>query len=194
MSLGRIGRALIGSGSFTTPREVAWTVGAITLEAGARGLGHFDQLRHRSNHIWETAVTTKQHIASADAQRQQSVLVFNIVNYHRMRLELGQRAVRTLTQQVTQHVEQALDPRATVSIQPSGTIVVVLPGDREEAEGIAQQLMDELEKKPMRYGGSRDAVSVKVACGIIAFSRSGQAHAESITASALAPTKTVMAT
>ncbi len=194
MSFRRVGRALMGSGSFTTPRALLWTIGAIGLEAGARGLGHYDHLRHRSHHVWETAVTTKQHIEGVDAQGQQSVLVFNIVSYHRMRLEIGLRATRSVMQQISVHIQHALGPRAAVSIQQSGTIVVVLPGDREGAERTAQQLVDELEQKRLGYAGSRNGISAKVACGIIAFSHLGQTHAESITASAAAGNKPVMAT
>jgi poly-beta-1,6-N-acetyl-D-glucosamine synthase len=184
MSLGRIGRVLVRSGSFASPRTAAWTVGAIGLEAGARALGHYDHIRHRSHHIWETAVTTKKHIEGADTLSQQSVLVFNVVNYHRLRLELGLRTARLVSQAVIHHLKLALGPAATVTPQQNGTVVVVLPGPREEAEETARRLILELEGRSWgRAGAGRPAAQVKVACGIIAFSRSGQTHAESITES-----------
>jgi GGDEF domain-containing protein len=193
MSLRRVGRALIGSGSFASPGAAMWTIGAIGLEACARGLGLYDHLRHRSHHIWETALTTKQHIEGAEVQGQKSVLVFNIVNFHRVRLELGLRTSRLLTQMITQRIQCELGPGPTVANQQSGTIVVILAADREQAERMAHKLVDDLEHDQLRPGHRRDGVSVRVACGIIAFSQSGQPLAESIPASTPPEIKHVMA-
>lgn len=181
MSVRRIGRALIGSGSFATPRAACWTVGAIGLEAAARGLGRYDHMRHRSHHVWETALTTKKPVAAAaNAQSQQTVMVFNIVDFHRLQLEHGLRAGRQLMQRIVHHIEMGLAPGAAVSVQRNGTIVVMTSADREEAERAAQSIVGELGQKRLPVNGNRDGVSVNVACGIIAFSQSGQAVAESI--------------
>lgn len=194
MSLLRIGRALIGSGSFSTPRAACWTLGAIGLEAAARGLGLYDYMRHRSHNVWETAITTKRDIApAANAQSRQSVMVFNIADFHRLQLEHGLRASRQLAQSITQHIELALGPSAGVSVQRTGTIVVLLPADREEAERAAHRLVDELGRKRLPLNGNRDGVSVKLACGIISFSQSGQALAESLTMSAATEIQPMMA-
>lgn len=195
MSTSLIMRALRGSGSLATPRLAWWTTCAMALEIVARGLGRYDYMRRRSNHVWDTAATTKQHIARvANAKVQQSVLVFNIVNFHRQELELGLHASRQLIQRITQHIQQALGPKATVSVQQSGTIVVLLLGDRAEAERTARELVDELEGQPLRLSGGHDAVSVKIACGIIAFSQSGHAVAESIPTQAHEAIKPLVAT
>lgn len=191
MSLLRIGRVLAGSGSFATPRAAVWSAGAISLEACARGLGHYDHLRRRSHQVWETALTTKQRISSSDGRGQQSVLVFNIVNLHRLRLELGVRATRRLIEKITQHITQTLGPGAAVSAQQLGTLVVLLPAEREDAELYAQRLIEDLEQN--RFTGNRSGVRVRVACGIIAFSQSGQALAETITAPVPATVTPVMA-
>jgi hypothetical protein len=180
MSLARIGRAMIGSGSFATPRAVAWTVGAVSLEAAARLLGHYDHLRKRSHHIWDPALTSKQQIGSPDSQGLQAVLVFNVVNHHRLLLELGPRMARQLTQRVTRCIEHSVDPRATVTAQPSGTVVVVLPIDRMNAERAAQTVVEDIARQPLLFDRGRERIPVKLACGIIAFSNSGEAHAESI--------------
>jgi GGDEF domain-containing protein len=185
MSLRRIGRALVGSGSFATPRAATWTLGAIGLEAAARGLGHYDYMRHRSHQVWETALTTKRPVApAANGQSQQTVMVFNIVNFHRLQLEHGLRAGRQVTQRITQHIASALGQSAGVSVQRSGTIVVLLSAGREEAERAAQRIVDELGQTRLAVSGNRDGVPVQLACGIIAFSQSGQALAESIPVSA----------
>jgi biofilm PGA synthesis N-glycosyltransferase PgaC len=181
MSLRRIGRALIGSGSFTTPRAALWTLGTIGLEAVARGLGMYDYMRHRSHHVWETAVTTKRDIApAASGQSQQSVLVFNVANFHQLQLEHGLRAGRQLMQLIAQHIKHDLGPDAGISLQRSGTIVVQLPAEREDAERAAQRLVERLAQTRLPVNGNRDGVSIRLACGIIAFSQSGQALAESI--------------
>jgi poly-beta-1,6-N-acetyl-D-glucosamine synthase len=178
MSVTRIAQAMLGSGSFASPRTIWWTAGTIGLEAVARGLGRYDSLRRRPHHVWETVTTTKQHIAGArDAQSHQSVLVFNIVNFHRHQLELGLNSSQQLIRQVTQLIQQGLDAGALVSAQRNGTIVAMVSGDRDETETTAGQLISKLEESPVRFNGHRDGIAVKLACGIIAFSQSGQAHA-----------------
>jgi glycosyltransferase involved in cell wall biosynthesis len=59
MSIRRIGRVLF--------RPALWTLGAVVLEATARGLGYYDFLRHHPHHIWATANTTKYDLAQAVA-------------------------------------------------------------------------------------------------------------------------------
>jgi hypothetical protein len=184
MSVRRIGHALVGSRSFATPRTAWWTICAMGLEAIARGLGYYDSMRRRPHHVWETVATTKQHIEGTwSSQSRQIVLVFNIINFHRHQLELGVRTSRQLTQQVTHHIRQALAPNATVYVQRSGTIVALFSSDREEADRTARQLVRGLQETQLRFRGHDDGVSVQVACGIIAFSPSGQPLAESIHAS-----------
>ncbi|HEX9097362.1 MAG TPA: glycosyltransferase [Candidatus Dormibacteraeota bacterium] len=194
MSVRRIGRALIGSGSFATPRAACWTVGAIGLEAAARGLGRYDHMRHRSHHVWETAVTTKRPVAgAASANNQQTVMVFNIVDFHQLQLEHGLRAARQLMQRIVHHIEMGLEPDAAVSVQRNGTIVVMTANDREEAERAAHRIVAELGQKRLPVNGKRAGVPVNLACGIIAFSQSGQALAESIPVSVATETQPMMA-
>jgi biofilm PGA synthesis N-glycosyltransferase PgaC len=180
MSVIRIMRALMGSGSFASPRTAAWTTGAIALEACARILGQYDHIRHRSHHIWETATTTKRQLAGADRTEEQSVLVFNIVNFHRLRLELGLRRSGMVTRIIGQQLRQAVGFEQTVSVQRNGTIVAVISAQRAAAEATAHRLVEELERSPIRFGRGDHEVWVKVACGIIAFSQSGQTIVDSI--------------
>jgi GGDEF domain-containing protein len=191
MSVLRILRVLAGSGSFATPRTALWTAGAISLEGLARGLGHYDHLRRRSHQVWETALTTKQDISEADRHANQCVLVFNIVNLHRLRLEFGLRISRQLISRVTRHIARSLGPNARVSFAEGGTIVVLLQTDREEAERTAQRLMGELRED--RFLSHQHDINVQFACGIIAFSQTGQTQADSIPASALASIEPVVA-
>jgi poly-beta-1,6-N-acetyl-D-glucosamine synthase len=181
MSLRRIAHAMKGSGSFATPRRGWLTVGTIGLEAAARALGRYDALRHRPHTVWQTVSTTKRHIAGdRDSYIHQSVLVFNIVNFHRLRLELGQYSSHQLTRKLAQRIQHSLETTAAVTPQKNGTIVATVSVDRDEAERIARDVMHGLEGHPLRLSGHGDSVSMKLACGIIAFSQSGQAHVGSI--------------
>jgi GGDEF domain-containing protein len=183
MSAWRVGRALLGSESFATPRAALWSLGTIGLEAGARGLGHYDFMRRRPQHVWEVSATTKRHIAEgAPSHAQQTVLVFHIVNFHRHQLELGVHAGRQLTQRVGQHIRRALGSEAMVSVQQSGTIVALVPGDREAAEHTARELVEGLEETRATVNGRRDIAAITVACGIVAFSAGGPPLARSIPA------------
>jgi hypothetical protein len=170
MSAARVGRTLLALHPFSSPRAACWTLGAVGLEALARGLGHYDYRRHRPHHVWEMVASTKRRVAAA-AQSRQSVLVFRIVDVQQRELELGARAVALVTQQITHHMRRALGADALVAVKRSGTIIALLPVDREAAEQTAQQLIQAIETTPLRVGRQRDVVAVKLACGIIAFSQ-----------------------
>lgn len=181
MSTRRIAGALRGSGSFSSPRLALWTSAAIGLEALARALGYLDAAGRRQHSVWRPAVSTKARIAEgAIGQGPTSVLVFHIVNFHRQQLEVGVRASRLLTQRVLQCVRQTLGAEATVSAEKSGTVIALLFAEREEAERVAGQIVEQLGGA----GGGRtdlwEAVRVKLACGIIAFPQVGQAVATSM--------------
>jgi hypothetical protein len=174
MSAGSVLRALLGSGSFRTPRAWLWSAGTVGLEVTARGLGHYDVLRGRSQHVWAVSPTTKQHIATgANAQGPQNVLVFRMVDFHRRRLELGAHATRQLTQRLANQAKRTFGAEATVSVEPSGTIVALVPGDREQAEQAARELVERSE--------------IELACGLIAFPPSGPPVASSIPVGEVAP-------
>jgi hypothetical protein len=133
-------------------------------------LGHYDYRRKRPHHVWEMVATTKPRIAAA-AQSWQSVLAFRIVEVMPPELELDAHAVALVTQQITQQMRHALGCDAIVAVQRSGTIIALLPTERDEAERTAQQLIRAIEATPLRMGGHRDGVAVKLACGIVAFSQ-----------------------
>jgi biofilm PGA synthesis N-glycosyltransferase PgaC len=181
MSVRRIGRALLRSGSFRTPRSALWTLCTVALEAIARVLGYYDSIRRQPHHVWKTATTTKRHIAEgASARLEQSVLVFHIVDFPRQQLELGVRVSAQINRAVFRHIQEALGASATVSAQQNGTIVAIVYGERKKAEGAARTLLLELGTNPFTFNGHRDGVPIALACGIVAFSPMGQALARSI--------------
>jgi biofilm PGA synthesis N-glycosyltransferase PgaC len=170
MSSGRLLRALFGSGAFTTPRALLWSVGTVGLEATARGLGHYDVARGRQQHVWEMCATTKEHVADATGG-QQNVLVFHIADFNRLQLELGVQAMRHLSHRVRDHIKRAIGGPAIVSIRRSGTIVALVDGDRESAERLAAEIVETSE--------------TTLACGVIAFPPAGPPIAQPIQAPAL---------
>jgi poly-beta-1,6-N-acetyl-D-glucosamine synthase len=181
MSVSRAARALCGSGSFTTPRSALWSLGTVGLEAAARALGAYDVIRHRSAHVWEISATTKDHVADgASAQTQHNVAVFQIIDFHRRQAEMGPHASRRLTQQVAGHIRQAMGSTAVITIQQGGTIIALLPGDREAAEAAVCELLRNFEnaQTPLKRQGR--ATEIALACGMIAFPQAGPPLARSI--------------
>ncbi|MBO0884203.1 MAG: diguanylate cyclase, partial [Mycobacterium sp.] len=175
MSAWRAGRALLGSESFATPRMALWSLGAIGLEATARALGRYDVAHgHRSHYVWEMCGTTKQHIDDvADTRHQYNVVVFRIVNFHRLELEVGPHASRHVARRVADRIQQALGPAARVSAQEGGTAVVLLPGDRATAEQAARAIVQLFEATPGTRNGRGTSNPVALAFGIIAFPQPG---------------------
>ena len=186
MDARRVARALRGSGSFATPRTALWSAGTVGLEVTARLLGARDVRRRRSSGVWEMCTTTKEHIADGmTALAQHNVAVFHIVDFQRQQLEIGLHASRQLTRRAADHIRRALGPAAIVAIQQSGTIIALLPGDRDAAEQTAHGLVASLEAIPLAAGGRGVAPGVTVACGLIAFPQAGPPLAWSMPISAL---------
>jgi len=179
MSVTRIGRALFGSESFRDPRASVWMAGAVALEATARLLGHYDVVRRRSHHIWATITTTKDDIEDAGNAAERSVLVFQLVDFSRDRLELGAHAARSLLQRAQRQIVTCLGPTAAVSVLDDGAIIVSLPCSRSEAEDAALALSQELEVVPF-VATHREERPVHVACGIVTFAEAASAHGTSI--------------
>ena len=177
MSSARLLRTLLRSGAFMSPRGAVWSMGTVALEATARGLGHYDVMRRRPQHVWEMCATTKEHVADgATEQAQQNVLVFHIVDFNRYQLELGGQVTRQMTHRVRDHVKRAVGSKAIVSIRQSGTIVALVDGEREAAQRTAAEIVEHFEADP----------SVTLACGIIAFPGFGPCVAQSIPVGMLA--------
>ncbi|WIG59806.1 MAG: hypothetical protein OJF49_002553 [Ktedonobacterales bacterium] len=175
MSVPRITRALLAEHPFATPRAACWTCGTVGLEALARALGSYDQMRRRQHQVWQMAGTTKARIAeAATAHSLESVLVFHIAGFHQHELELGSRNARRLLEAVTERLRQELRAyNGNVAAERNGTIIAQLPVDRAEAERLAQQVIPAVARAPLRIAGSRETAPVRLACGIIEFAREG---------------------
>jgi poly-beta-1,6-N-acetyl-D-glucosamine synthase len=189
MSVWQAARALVSTtDAFATPQAACWTAGAVTLEAWARTLGALDDRRRREHHTWQMVDSTKQPIADgASPQRAQSVLVFRIVAFGQHELELGAHRAQLLHRGVMQQIRRLLGPGCIVSAERNGTVVVVVPDERGEAERRAQQTIDTIEASPLYVNGDQHPVPVRLSCGIIAFLQSGDATAVTVPRSADVP-------
>lgn len=174
MSVWRIGRVLLRSGAFRSPRAVLWTLLTVALEVVARVLGYYDFRRRQPHHVWEAVTTTKSHIAEGTrGLGDQNVLIFHIVDFHRQQLELGARASRQLARNVLRHIHEALGSAAVVFAQQEGTIIAILYGDGKDAEHAARSLIEELTRIPVAFNGHREGVPIQLAAGMVAFSLAG---------------------
>jgi hypothetical protein len=158
-----------------------WSLGTVGLEATARALGAYDVIRHRSAHVWEISATTKDHIADgARAQTQHNVAVFHIIDFHRQQAEMGLHASRRLTRQVADHIRQAMGTTAVITTQQGGTIIALLPGDREAAEATVRGLLRNFEAVRVPLKRRERPTEIALACGMIAFPHAGPPLARSI--------------
>lgn len=181
MSVKRVAQALIADQSFSTLHSSLWTLGAIGLEAWARILGTYDHWRRRPQHLWQMAVTTKSQI-TPDAQLAgfQSVLVFHVTGYHDFELELGSRGAQMLMNELTLQIRRTLGTDAAVKLERNGTIIALVPMEKSAAEETASSLVESVNTTPLHVPGRRDAVTVQLACGIIAFMQTGNALVTSV--------------
>lgn len=181
MSLTRVAQALFADQSFSTLQSSVWTLGAIGLEACARMLGTYDHWRRRPQYLWQMAVTTKTQITpDALATSFQSVLVFHVTGYHDFELELGARGAQTLMNELTLHIRRTLGTDAAVKPERNGTIIALVPLESAAAEATAGNLVESVKTTPLHLPGRRDAVTVQLACGIIAFMQTGNALVTSV--------------
>jgi hypothetical protein len=182
MSLGVIARALAATHAFATPQAAWRTVGAIALEALSRGMGTYDYVQRRPQHIWQMATTTKGCITTvSDGAGRQSVLVFRIVDFHLREIELGARDSQQVVRAVEQRLSRQLGAGAIMSAAQSGTVVALLPLDREEAEARSRQAIEHIAATPVRLNGARREIPVALSCGVITLVQAGQRLALSVT-------------
>lgn len=185
MNAWRVLRALLATPAMVRPSVFWWTVGAVSLEALARGLGTYDHLLRRPHHQWQMVATTKSPIGDdAMGAGRQSVLAFRIVGFHEYVLEHGARAGHALEQHVVVRLREALAVDAIVSAGREGTIVAILGVERAEAESQARHGISAVERDAWSRPGRSEPVAVRLACGVISFSHAGQALALSLTPAA----------
>jgi len=67
--LGEMWRDLNADLGRMRPSRLAWTAGAVGMEAGARALARLDYLRGRENHVWDMVKSTKAPGLDADRVR-----------------------------------------------------------------------------------------------------------------------------
>ncbi len=183
MSTKRVARAILGSDHVRASWSQPWRMaGAVGLEAGARALGYYDFLRGHSHHIWTAVATTKADIGDRPGSGQaKHVLVFHLVDFADDRLAFGSVASRSVLRRVAQEIRTRVGPDATVSEQTNGTIIVVLAGDRTDADNVAAGLVEEFAGREIEKS-RRDARPVQLACAVVTFPKTGSPLARPIPA------------
>ena len=106
--------------------------------------------------------------------------MFHIINFHRQHAEIGPQASRRLTRRVADRIKQALGSTAVITMQQGGTIIALLPGDREAAEAAVCELLQDFEASPLSLKRHGHAAEIALACGMIAFPQAGPPLARSI--------------
>jgi hypothetical protein len=81
---------------------------------------------------------------------------------------------------VADQIKRTLGTKAEVTVQQAGTIIALVPGDREAAERSAQELLRQVQVAPVLLGSNGAALRVMLACGIVAFPQTGPPLARSI--------------
>lgn len=180
MSVKRVAQALLADQSFATVRSSIWTLGTIGLEAWARMLGTYDHMRRRPQYLWQMAVTTKSQITETLSVGHQSVLVFHVMGYHEIELELGSRRAQMLINELVMQMRRTLGADASVNPERNGTIIAQVPVEKSAAEETASRLVESVNTTPIHIPGRRDSVTVQLACGIIAFMQTGNALVTSV--------------
>jgi hypothetical protein len=87
-----------------------------------------------------------------------------------------------LENHLAQQIRRLLGPNSSIDPARNGTIIALLPVDRDEAEQTALQLIETLQATPLRIDGQHDQVTTQLACGIIAFLQTGNAFAACVPA------------
>jgi len=182
MSASRVGRAVLASDEVRASwSQPWWTVGAVTLEAGARALGLYDYVRRRPHHVWAAVTTTKDGIAGAGDPVDKHVVVLHVVEEPGDGHAFGPLGSRMLLRRLADDIRGRLGPEAAVSDQMNGTIIVFLPGDREQAERAAASLLRDLSGDGAGVA-HRNGRRVQLACAVVSFPRTGHPLAGPVTA------------
>ncbi|HVB20927.1 MAG TPA: glycosyltransferase [Ktedonobacteraceae bacterium] len=148
-----------------SPKQAMWAIGTVGLEGLARLQGHYDLLRKRSHHVWQTVESSKVLEDEARKLRRicnsQSVIVFHIFREdadakmpEREQL-LTTRIVRKLLPTLHSYIRRE-DILSIMSNSGTSntTMVAVLNADREGAELAAQRLREVMmvQRIPLKKG------------------------------------------
>src|SRR5229473_147657 len=179
MKVTPIARQLIACRHFalSTPRQVLWTLGAITLEGYARVQGYFDYRRNREHHIWQAVESTKDLEAGERKVRRicnaQSVIVFRFIiegaknnDIHREREE---REATEAARKLLPYLRTKIRKEDKLSVNGPGIMTAVIRAERHGAQLVAERIKAAVEGTTVRVGTRGREVKVTIAYSSLTF-------------------------
>ena len=179
MKVGPIARRLLASRDFTfsDPKRVMWTLGAVTLEGLARLQGSYDYRHKREHHIWQMVDSTKDLEAGKQKVRRicnaQSVLVFRFMLEGAQGYDLSpegdDREATEAARKLLPLVRSKMRKEDKLSINGPGIMTVVIRAEQHGAELVARRIQEIVEAAPVRTGMRGRKVRVTVAYSSLTF-------------------------
>jgi biofilm PGA synthesis N-glycosyltransferase PgaC len=179
MKVTPIARQLIACRHFalSTPRQVLWTLGAITLEGYARVQGYFDYRRNREHHIWQAVESTKDLEAGQRKVRRicnaQSVIVFRFIiegaknnDIHREREE---REATEAARKLLPYLRTKIRKEDKLSVNGPGIMTAVIRAEQHGAQLVAERIKAAVEGTTVRVGTRGREVKVTIAYSSLTF-------------------------
>jgi biofilm PGA synthesis N-glycosyltransferase PgaC len=179
MKVTPIARQLIACRHFalSNPRQVMWTVGAITLEGYARVQGYFDYRSNREHHIWQAVESTKDLEAGQRKVRRicnaQSVIVFRFIiegaKHNDINREREEHEATEAARKLLPSLRTKVRKEDNLSINGPGVMTAVIRAEQQGAEIVAQRIKAAVESSTVRVGTRGREVKVTIAYSSLTF-------------------------
>jgi len=179
MKVSPIARQLIACRDFTmsTPKQVVWTLGTVTLEGLARMQGYFDYRHKRELHIWQMVDSTKDLEAGQHKVRRicnaQSVLVFRFMlegaEGYAINPEGEDREATEAARKLLPLLRTKIRKEDKLSINGPGIMTAVIRAEQHGAELVAQRIQEVVQATPVRIGMRGRKAKVTVAYSSLTF-------------------------
>ncbi len=179
MKVGSIVSQLFACHDFamSTPKQILWTCGTVTLEAYARLQGHYDHWCKREHHIWQMVDSTKDLEAGMRKLRRicnaQSVLVFRLIlegaEGHDVHREREDRQVTEAERKLLPFLRTKLRKEDKLVINGPGIMTAVIRAEQHGAELVAKRIQQAVQATPVRIGLRGREVKVAVAYSSLTF-------------------------
>ncbi|TMF50152.1 MAG: glycosyltransferase [Chloroflexi bacterium] len=179
MKVSPIFRQLISCRHFalSTPKQVIWTLIAMTLECYARVQGHYDYWRKREHHIWQAVSSTKDLEEGEFKMRRicnaQSVIVFRLLlegaKHNDVQREREDREANEAARKLLPILRNEIRKEDKLSINGPGIMTAVIRAEQQGAELLAQRIKKAVEAAPVRVGSRGREVKVTVAYSSLTF-------------------------
>ncbi len=179
MKVGPIARQLIARRDFTlsAPKQMMWTLGAVTLEGFARMQGYYDYRHKHEHHIWQMVDSTKDLEAGKHKVRHmcnaQSVLVFRFMledaEGYDVNPDGDDREATEAARKLLPLLRTRIRKEDKLSINGPGIMTAVIRAEQHGAEIVARRIQKIVEATPVRTGMRGRKVKVTVAYSSLTF-------------------------